>query len=247
MTQLNLNDVTKFVEENIGEFHQRRADSLRKLKLLDILKRKNPYLFKAKNISTAQDLVKTLLDAHLSSQEEGIFGEFLEKLAINICGKVFGGTKSPAEGIDLQFQKDNVFYIVSIKSGPNWGNSGQLRNMKEDFKRAQRTLRTSQSQLNIQAINGCCYGKENITDKGDYYKYCGQDFWMFISGNERLYLDIIEPLGFKAKEKNQEFNDEYSRIINNFTNEFFTQFCTNGNINWVKLVEYNSGRKKSSL
>jgi hypothetical protein len=247
MTQLNLNDVTKFVEENIGEFHQRRADSLRKLKLLDILKRKNPYLFKAKNISTAQDLVKTLLDAHLSSQEEGIFGEFLEKLAIYICGKVYGGTKSPAEGIDLQFQKDNVFYIVSIKSGPNWGNSGQLRNMKDDFKRAQRTLRTSQSQLNIQAINGCCYGKENITDKGDYYKYCGQDFWMFISGNERLYLDIIEPLGFKAKEKNQEFNDEYSRIINNFTNEFFTQFCTNGNINWVKLVEYNSGRKKSSL
>jgi len=78
MKQLNLSDVVGFVEENIGEFHKRRADSLRKLKLSKILKRKNPYLFKAKNINDAHDLVKLILDAHLSSQEETIFGEFLE-------------------------------------------------------------------------------------------------------------------------------------------------------------------------
>jgi hypothetical protein len=96
MKQLNQNDVVEFVEANIGDFHQRRADSFQKLKLSQVLKRKNPYLFKAKNISTAQDLVKLLLDAHLSSQEEAIFGEFLEKLAIFVCNKVFYGKKSSA-------------------------------------------------------------------------------------------------------------------------------------------------------
>lgn len=104
-----------YVERHIGEFHQRRLQNLEALKLSQILARKNPYLFKAKNILTAQDLVKTLLDAHLSSQEETIFGEFLEGLAVFICKQVFDGKKSSAEGIDLEFERENIRYIVSIK------------------------------------------------------------------------------------------------------------------------------------
>jgi len=77
MQPLNLNDVIKFIEENIGEFHERRANSLQILKLIEVLKRKNPYLFKAKNINDAHDLVKLLLDAHLSSQEETVFGDLV--------------------------------------------------------------------------------------------------------------------------------------------------------------------------
>jgi hypothetical protein len=118
MRPIDLNDVIGFVEENIGGFHKRRGDSLRGLKLSQVLKRKNPYLFKAKNINDAHDLVKVLLDAHLSSQEETVFGEFLETLAIFVCEKVFGGRKSSAEGIDLEFKRDGVLYIVSVKSGP---------------------------------------------------------------------------------------------------------------------------------
>ena len=91
---LNINDVKKYVEENIGVFHKKRIDNLDKLKLNNILKRKNPYLFKAKNILTAFDLVKSLLDAHLSSQEETIFGDWLEGLAIFINNKVYNGWKS---------------------------------------------------------------------------------------------------------------------------------------------------------
>jgi hypothetical protein len=45
------------------------------------LKRKNPYLFKAKNILTAQDLVKNLLDAYLQSQEETTFKEFWQLIS----------------------------------------------------------------------------------------------------------------------------------------------------------------------
>ena len=245
MQHLNLNDVIGFVEENIGEFHIRRADSLQNLKLAKVLKRKNPYLFKAKHINDGHDFVKLLLDAHLSSQEETIFGEFLEKLVIFVCGKVFNGRKSAAEGIDLEFTRDNILYIVSIKSGPNWGNSRQITRMKDDFKKAKRILQTSNSKTNIQAVNGCCYGQDTRPDKVDYLKLCGQVFWEFISGNDRLFIEIIEPLGYRAKERNDAFYNDYSRILNLFTQEFLRDYCVDGKIDWDKLIKYNSEKPVS--
>jgi len=93
------------------------------------------------------------------------------------------------------------------------------------------------------AVNGCCYGRDNNPDQGDYFKYCGQRFWEFISGETRLYTDMIEPLGHKAKEKNDEFLTAYSRMINLFTKEFFNGFCkSSGEIDWNKLVRYNSSK-----
>lgn len=243
MRQVNLNDVVRFVEENIGEFHERRFESLQFLKLAIVLRKKNPYLFKAKDINDAHDLVKLLLDAHLSSQEETIFGDFLEKLAIFVCGKAFDGRKSAAEGIDLEFTRDGIFYIVSVKSGPNWGNSSQVKRMIDNFRQARRILRTGSSRLNIQAVNGCCYGHDRHPDKGDYLKLCGQDFWEFISGNDRLFIDIVEPLGYRAKERNEDFYINYSRMLNLFTQEFMDNFCLDGVIDWDKLVQYNSGRR----
>lgn len=245
MKLLRLEDVTAYVENNIHLFHSKRLQNLENLKLTKILKRKNPYLFKAKNILTAQDLVKTLLNAHLSSQEETIFGDFLEGLAIYINQKVYGGKKSSAEGIDLELDRDGIRYIVGIKSGPNWGNSSQINKMRDNFKKAKRILRTSNSNLQIIAVNGCCYGRDNNPDKGDYFKYCGQEFWTFISGSKDLYIEIIEPLGHRAKEKNDKFLEEYSKIINKFTFEFGKNYCVDGKIDWSALVKFNSSMKKS--
>jgi hypothetical protein len=240
-----ISEIEKYVSTNIGSFHSKRIQSLEKLKLKDILKRKNPYLFKAKNILTAHDIVKGILDAHLSSNEETIFGEWLEGLAIFINRKIYNGRKSGIVGIDLEFDKDNVRYIVNIKSGPNWGNRSQIDKMVSDFTSAKRTLKTSNSTLNVIAINGCCYGKDSRPyKKRDYYKYCGQEFWEFISGMNDLYLKIIKPLGNQAKKKNQEFIELYSNQINKFTMEFSSSFCTQtGSIDWDKLLKFNSGKK----
>jgi len=247
MTQITKDEIVEFIEPNIQQFHKRRLDNLADLQLKKILSRKNPYLFRAKNQTTAQDLVKTILDAHLSSQEEGIFGGFLEELAVFICGKVYRGRKSSSEGIDLEFSKDGITYIVSIKSGPNWGNSRQIARMKDDFKRAKRILGTNISKQKVIAVNGCCYGKDGRPDKGDYLKLCGQRFWEFISGDENLYIEIIEPLGHKAKKKNEQFAVEYAKVINKFTREFATEYCdSDGSILWKKLVKFNSGKSSNN-
>lgn len=241
MNNLNLKSITQFVEDNIGTFHQKRIERLNKLKLKTVLKKKNPYLFKAKYLMTAEEVIRGLTDAFISSNEETIFGDCLEGLAIFINSKIFDGRKSGIRGIDLEFDREEVRYIVAIKSGPNWGNSSQISKMKTDFIAAIRTLRTSNSNLHIKAINGCCYGKDSSPDKGDYFKYCGQQFWSFISGDESLYLDLIEPLGHKAKEKNEEFLNSYAKMINKFTREFTIDFCKeSGEIDWIKLLKFNS-------
>ena len=241
MGKVSQNEVKAYCESHIQDFHDRRLASLERLKLKTILKKKNPYLFKAKNVLTADELVRLLLDAHLSSQEEGIFGEFLEGLAIFVCEKAYGGRKSSAEGIDLEFTRDGVRYVVSIKSGPNWGNSGQVSKMKANFTQVKRILRSSGSRMTIQAVNGCCYGRDNRPDKGEYFKYCGQRFWAFISGDESLYIDIIKPLGHRARERNESFTQEYAKSMNRFTRQFIDGFCDpDGAIRWPELVEFNS-------
>jgi hypothetical protein len=211
------------------------------LKLSQVLKRKNPYLFKAKYVLTAEQIIKGLVDAHISSNEETIFGDWLEGLAIFINNKVYDGRKSGIPGIDLEFDNNGIRNIVAIKSGPNWGNSSQIAKMLADFKTAKKTLRTSNSKLNVIAVNGCCYGRDDKPDKGEYFKYCGQRFWKFISGNSDLFTEIIEPLRHKAKENNDDFMKSYSQMINKFTKEFANIFCkNNGEIDWDKLVRFNS-------
>jgi len=241
-------EIKKYVEQNIGDFHQSRLDSLEKLKFDKILKRKNPYLFKAKNIIVAADFVKFLLDAYLSSQEESLFGDFLEGLAVFVCSKSYDGRKSAAEGIDLEFEKENKRYIISIKSGPNWGNSGQIKKMRDNFRQARKILGGNISQSNIVAVNGCCYGRDNKPDKGDYLKICGQRFWELISGNNELYTELIEPLGHKAKESNDSFSKTYATRVNKFTVDFTKEYCDKDfQIMWDKIVKINSGEEQKTF
>src|SRR5215469_244172 len=168
---LLINDVIQYVEENITSFHEKRLNKIETLKLKEVLQKKNPYLFKAKNIQTADEIVKGIVDAYLFSSEEAMFGDWLEGLAIFINGK------------------------------------------------------------------------DNNPDKGTYFKYCGQRFWEFIGGNENIYIDIIEPLGHKAKERNENYIEQYSGKINTFVKEFVETFCNkNGSIDWEKLVKYNSSK-----
>jgi hypothetical protein len=243
MDNLPMDFVIEYVKETISVFHEKRISKIGKLKLTGILRKKNPYLFKAKYLQTAEAIIKELVNAYISSSEETMFGDWLEGLAIFINQKIYSGWKSGIKGIDLEFDKDGSRYIVSIKSGPNWGNASQIEKLTTIFNTAKRTLRTSNSHLNIVCVNGCCYGKEDNTDKGLYYKYCGQAFWEFIGGNENIYTDIIEPLGHKAKERNDDYMIKYSQMVNRFTKEFIALFCDNNdNIDWNKLVKFNSGK-----
>ena len=237
-------DVREYVESNIGAFHQKRVDRLDGMKLTELLRRKNPYLFRAKTVETAQDLIRPMLDAHLSSQEETLFGDFLEGLAMHVCTLSHGGRVSGIEGVDLEFDVDNTRYIISLKSGPNWGNSSQVRQMRSDFQRAARILRQGNPNLHVQAVNGCCYGRTTRRfDRGDYWKLSGQAFWELLTKDSEFYVRMIEPLAYRAKERNEEFGRSYAGVVNRLVAEFLSRFAdADFHIDWDALVRFNSAR-----
>src|SRR5437588_1119529 len=140
MQNLTYEELSEFVKSDIlQQFYVKRLEKLNELNFTELLKRKNPYLFKAKNIQTAEQLIRYILDAYLSSQEETIFGDLMEKLAIHICSAVYGGYKAEQgkfKSVDLIFDRDGKTYIVGIKSGPHWGNRDQQDAMKRNFKAA---------------------------------------------------------------------------------------------------------------
>src|SRR2546421_11889294 len=103
MPRIPEHEIVEYIEQHIESFHSRRLESLTKLKLKNVITRKNPYLFRAKNIVSGPELVRSFLDAYLSSQEEGIFGTFLEGLAHFISERGYFGRTSSAVGIDLEF------------------------------------------------------------------------------------------------------------------------------------------------
>ncbi len=244
-TPITNQQIADFVQINIGSFHDKRLEALNDLRLDKLLRRKNPYLFRSKNINTASQLITPLLDAHLSSQEETLFGAFLEGLALHVAEIVHGGWKSSATGIDIEFEKGGVRYIVSVKSGPNWGNSSQIARMKENFRNAARLVRQNAPDTNIKPVNGCCYGRSRDPDKGDYFKYCGQEFWHLISEDPDFYAHIIEPLGHDAKQRNDDFSSRYQTIIDGLSLEFSERFCNEeGAIDWGKLVSFGSAKNQ---
>lgn len=241
MNALDLRAVEHYVNENIDDFHRRRLSTVENLALNQLLK-KNPYLFRAKNLTVASDLIGSLLDAFLSSSEEKLFGDFLENLALFVAQQTAGGHKSTAPGVDLEFIHLNTHFVVSIKSGPNWGNSSQQSKLAQDLRDAVNRVRQSRLAANIQPVLGICYGKTRTTyTRAGYLKVVGQNFWYLISENKELYTEIIEPLGYRAREHNERFFAGRGALVNRLTVEFSQRFCDpSGAIDWVKLVEFNS-------
>jgi len=136
MNEIDLEGVRKYVEENIHTFHDRRLASLRDTDLRHLIKKKNPYLFKAKHVETAQEIVESLLIAKLSSSEEEIIGDFLEGLALFVATKTHGAHKSGVAGFDFEYEDDSTHYLFTVKSGQNWGNSRQWKGLENDCKTA---------------------------------------------------------------------------------------------------------------
>ncbi len=235
--------IEQYVEDNIHRFHESRISKLNTLKLDYLLKKKNPYLYRAKDLNTPESIVQSLAAAFMSSAEETMFGDWLEQLALFVSNYVYGGYKSGAEGIDLEMNKDGIHYFVSIKSGPNWSNSSSKAKLLKDFEKAQKIYRTGGNKNLSVPIEGCCYGKDNKPEKDSHTKLCGERFWSFISGSDSLYTDIIEPMGTNAHAHNEDYKKEYDRMITKFTKKFSEEYCDdNGNINWNKILKINSGK-----
>ncbi len=153
------------------------------------------------------------------------------------------GYKSAIKAVDLEFTRNEVRHFIAIKSGPYWGNKAQKEKLNSDFRTVKQTLGTGRQVIPHRFINGCCYGNDNCQVL-DYEKMCGQRFWHFISGENDLYLEFIEPLGHNAQARTEEFLTLRNQKIVDFTQHIYEHYVREGSIDWVALLIANSGDHK---
>ena len=249
-TEPNAQEIARrYIKDNIGPgYHSNRLEKIECLKLRDLIARKNPYLFRTKGFTSAEELISSLFLAWRSSSEETDFGKFMERLAIHVCSEIYNGREFPVENLDLVFDKEGKTYLVTIKSGPNWGNADQIKKMKEGFQTAYHKMSATgekKRKENIISVEGCCYGSSIKKDESEYSRYCGQRFWELISGDEELYKSIIEYMGHDAEEWEAKIQEAGKEKVQQLAGEFEKKFCnSSGEIDWESWAVRNSGTKK---
>ena len=234
--------LTDLILACLKDFHRRRLERLNTLKLKQVLKRKNPYLFKAVGAQSAVEIVGSLLTAYISSSDEGIFGDaFFEPIA----KAVSGGVVSPSEGVDIAIESKRKYLAVAVKSGPNQYNASQKKRQNDEFNALRSRLMKLKKQFD--ALLGHCYGQIRIEPSKIriYRDRAGQDFWHEITGDQDFYLRLIASMNNEVINTHKhDYKNAWDRAVNRYLREFTNDFCLeNGAINWEKLVQFNSGSK----
>lgn len=238
-TSYDENAVLEAIDIALNNFYKALTGNLEQIDVDKILKRKNPYLYRAKGIQSASQIVEGILSAYISSSEETIFGNyFFEPIALIVSG----GQKAVTEGVDITVDKDNVIYSIAVKSGTAVFNADSRKRQEQNFQSAQK--RAQQAKKAFLPIVGYGYGKKRVKRGCEkfYKELAGKDFWEWITGDATFYTKIITYMGSKPDEYVKDFEEAYNKALNRMIREFTLKYCLDdGSINWNKLLEINSG------
>lgn len=231
--------VCEAVGKALTDFYTALTRKLDNADVKKILKRKNPYLYRAKGINNASQIVEGILAAYVSSSEETIFGNcFFEPIAIAVSG----GQKAVTEGVDITVDKDNTIYSIAVKSGTSVFNADSRKRQEQNFQSAQK--RAQQAHKAFFPVVGYGYGKkkQKIGKEKFYLEIAGKDFWEWLTGDKDFYTKIISFMGTRPDEYVKEFEEAYSKAENRMIREFTLKYCKeDGSIDWDTLIKFNSG------
>lgn len=235
-------DLEEKIAQLLDVFFNKRTDSLQSLKLDAKLKVKNPYLFRAIGVSDASEIVEELLDAHISSSDETIFGnEFFEPLGKWVAEKSFENQRhitvqvSGAEGCDILISTPEENQAIAVKSGTKVFNAQSRRKQIDEFHKIERILRKDKKLF--LSIVGYCYGRKEQRLAKDFTEMAGQKFWEHLTGEKDFYLRIIELMKLKPVEHRPKFLDQYNKAKNRFVKEFLSKYALEDfSIDWNKLA-----------
>lgn len=245
MANIGARKLEELIKKHLDEFYSRRIAKLTGLNLTEALSKKNPYLFKAKGVQQASEIVFELLQAYISSSDETIFGDaFFEPIAKAVSGGQTGG----GEGIDIIKETAANVTAYAVKSGPHWGNADQWNRQRQNFQSLQNRLRKLHK--GFDPVLGYGYGRRNTDPKGskNYRQRSGQAFWEELTGDRDFYLKLIRLMKHYPQEHRVRYQAEWKKAINRFEREFLNNFSApDGDIDWERLVEFNSGKQKQKL
>lgn len=224
----------------LDNFYEALIKKLDALNIKTVMRKKNPYLFRAKSMNGAAQIVDAILSAFISSSEETIFGNvFFEPIATAASG----GQKALAEGIDIMVEKSDVIYAIAVKSGTSVFNASSKKRQEQNFASARKLAQ--QVQKRFEPIIGYSYGRRKMSGKGlakIYNELAGQAFWKELTGDDEFYIKLIRYMDKLPERYVEEFDMSYQNAANRLVKDFTAQFCNgDGSIDWEALIKFNSG------
>lgn len=231
-------DLEALIEKCLLDFYKRRYEALTKLNLTKVLRRKNPYLFRAVGTEKASEIVELLLQAYMSSSDETIFGDaYFEQVARNLPGV----QTSRGEGVDFETETEDEIRAYSLKSGPNPFNAAQKAKQHTQFMELQ--ARLARLHKHFDPVLAYSYGKtvKPADGKHIYRETAGQAFWAELTGDSDFYLKLIRLMNDTPLKHKHEYQSAWDAAVNHFTKEFLDEFCVDGVIQWEKLTAFVSG------
>lgn len=122
--------VVEAIAKALDRYYTSLIEKVDGLNIKKIMRRKNPYLFRAKAVNGAAQIVDTILAAFVSSSEETVFGnEFFEPIAI----AAVQGQKALAKGVDIMVERDDTIYAIAVKSGTSIFNADSRDKQEQNF------------------------------------------------------------------------------------------------------------------
>ena len=88
--------------------------------------------------------------------------------------------------------------------------------------------------MHVRCIEGCCYGKSGINDKGTHERLVGYAFWKEISGWEGAAHAVLELIGEYAENGLQTARAEAHRMVVNYLYE--RGIADEEGLDWDKLL-----------
>ena len=232
--------IVEAIATALDAFYSSLIAKVNGLNIKSIMKRKNPYLFRAKAMNGAAQIVDAILAAFISSSEETIFGNvFFEPIA---CAAA-QGQKALAEGVDIMVERDNTIYAIAVKSGTSVFNADSRKKQEQNFMAASKLAQ--QAKKRFVAMIGYSYGKKKASSRGlpkFYSELAGKEFWTELTGDEEFYIKLIRLMDRLPEKYVEDFDEAYQKAANRLVKEFTIEFCyDDGGIDWEKLVRFNSG------
>lgn len=232
--------IVEAIATALDAFYSSLIAKVNSLNIKSIMKRKNPYLFRAKAMNGAAQIVDAILAAFISSSEETIFGNvFFEPIA---CAAA-QGQKALAEGVDIMVERDNTIYAIAVKSGTSVFNADSRKKQEQNFMAASKLAQ--QAKKRFVAMIGYSYGKKKASSRGlpkFYSELAGKEFWTELTGDEEFYIKLIRLMDRLPEKYVEDFDEAYQKAANRLVKEFTIEFCyDDGGIDWEKLVRFNSG------
>ena len=232
--------IVEAIATALDAFYSSLIAKVNSLNIKSIMKRKNPYLFRAKAMNDAAQIVDAILAAFISSSEVTIFGNvFFEPIA---CAAA-QGQKALAEGVDIMVERDNTIYAIAVKSGTSVFNADSRKKQEQNFMAASKLAQ--QAKKRFVAMIGYSYGKKKASSRGlpkFYSELAGKEFWTELTGDEEFYIKLIRLMDRLPEKYVEDFDEAYQKAANRLVKEFTIEFCNDdGGIDWEKLVRFNSG------